>query len=170
MNIKYQEMARISKESARKLVRQVLDNTQGNVSKTAEILETSRLTVRRARDGTLKDCSRRPQHSPRRIPSHLEQLIAFEGKQTGYGAQRLSGFLFQKYGHRLCMYTVKKVLKRNQVRKKKTRTKNRRTRHLYDYEHLSPFGEFQLDTKHILDQDALPANVYNHILENKLPR
>lgn len=32
-----------------------------------------------------------------------------------------------------------------------------------------PFQEMQLDTKHILDQDALPAEVYAHIQRNHLP-
>jgi hypothetical protein len=170
VSITYHELAAVSKENARQLVRKVLDKNRGNVSATARILETSRQTVRRARDGELVDYSRRPHHSPRRISGHMEQLIAFEGKRTGYGAQRLAGFMFQKYGHRLNMYTVKKVLRRNQVRKKKVRTKNKRVRHLYDYEHLSPFREFQLDTKHILDQDALPEDVYNHIRDKNLPR
>ncbi len=170
VSITYHEMAEISKQKARELVRKVLQNTGGNVSKTAQILKISRPTVRRAREGPLEDRSRRPQHSPRRIESRFEQLIVAEGKVTGYGAQRLSGFLFQKYGHKLNMYTVKKVLRRNKVPKKKVRTKNKTVRHLYDYEHLSPFREFQLDTKHILDQNALPEEVYNHILQNKLPK
>lgn len=170
MYITYHELAGVSKQNARQLVRKVLEHNKGNVSATARILQISRQTVRRARDGELRDYSRRPRNSPRRIAVQLEQLIAFEGKRTGYGAQRLSGFMFQKYGHRLNMYTVKKVLQRNQVRKKKVRTKNKRVRHLYDYEHLSPFCEFQLDTKHILDQDALPEDVYNHIRDKNLPR
>jgi len=170
MTITYHEMRQISNEKARELVRKVLENTGGNVSKTARILGVSRKTVRRARDGTLSDYSRRPLHSPRRIESRFEDLIVFEGKRTGYGAQRLASFLFQRYGHELSMYTVKKVLKRNGVKKKKVRTKAKTLRHLYDYEHLSPFREFQLDTKHILDQKALPGDVYNHILQNKLPR
>jgi hypothetical protein len=67
------------------------------------------------------------------------------------------------------MYTVKKVLQRNQVRKKKICTKNRNRRHLYDYEHFSPLREFQLDTKHILDKKSLPAEVYEHIMRKKFP-
>jgi putative transposase len=170
MTITYHEMRQISKQKARELVRKVLENTGGDVSKTARILQISRKTVRRARDGTLSDYSRRPVKSPRRIDPRFEQLIVFEGKRTGYRAQRLSSFLFQRYGHEFSMYTVKKVLKRNSVKKKKIRTKAKTVRHLYDYEHLSPFREFQLDTKHILDQKALPEDVYNHILHNKLPK
>jgi len=77
--------------------------------------------------------------------------------------------MFLRYGHQFSLSTVKKVLIRNMVPKKKVRTKNRRVRPLYDYEHLSPFCEFQLDTKHILDQNALPEDVYKHIQQNKLP-
>ena len=170
MNITYHEMAEISKQKARELVRKVLQNTRGDVSKTARILKISRLTVRRARDGPLEDRSRRPHHSPRRLSNHFEDLIVFEAKRTGYRAQRLCGYMFLRYGHQFSLSTVKKVLIRNMVPKKKVRTKNRRVRPLYDYEHLSPFCEFQLDTKHILDQNALPEDVYKHIQQNKLPR
>ena len=31
---------------------------------------------------------------------------------------------------------------------------------LYDYEHLLPFEELQVDTKYILDQDSLPREVF----------
>ena len=169
MDIGYHELREISKEKARQIVRKVLNKNEGNVSRTAQILEICRKTVRRARDGSLSDYSRRPKKSPRRLYEHFEDLIVTEGKHTGYGAQRLSSFLFQKYGHEFSMYTVKKVLKRNKVRKKKVRTKNRNRRQLYDYEHLAPFREFQLDTKHILDKKSLPAEVYEHIVKYKLP-
>ncbi len=170
MTITYHELREISKEKAREVVRKVLKNNQGNVSKTAGILGIARKTVRRARDGTLSDYSRCPKTMPRRLDSHFEELIVAEGRITGYGAQRLSSFLFQKYGHRFSMYTLKKVLRRNKVQKKRIRTKAKTRRHLYDYEHLAPFIEFQLDTKHILDQKALPEEVYEHILKRKLPK
>jgi len=170
MNIGYHDACEVSKEKARVLVRRVLENTGGNVSKTARILGISRKTVRRAREGPLEDYSRRPKHMPRKIPSHFEELIVVEGKMTGYGAQRLTGYLFQKYGHEFSMNTVKKVLRRNQVAKKTIRTKGGTRRHLYDYEHLEPFREFQLDTKHILDKRALPTAVYEHIVTRGLPK
>ena len=90
MTITYHEMREISNEKARQLVRKVLENTGGNVSKTSRILGISRKTVRRARDGTLSDYSRRPVHCPRRIDPRFEDLIVFEGKRTGYRAQRLA--------------------------------------------------------------------------------
>ena len=170
MSISYHELRDISKQKARQIVRKVLENNEGNVSKTARILGIARKTVRRARDGSLEDQSRRPKRIPRKIEQHFEDLIAVEGRMTGYGAQRLTGYLFQKYGHELSMYTVKKVLRRNNVVKKRVRTKGGTRRHLYDYEHLEPFREFQLDTKHILDKRALPAAVYEHIQKQNLPK
>ena len=106
------------------------------MSRTACILRICRKTMRRARDGTLLDYSQRPVHCPKRIDPRFEDLIVFEGKRAGYGAQRLSSFLFKRYGHGFSTYTVKKVLKRNSVKQKKIRTKAKTVRHLYDYEHL----------------------------------
>ena len=42
-------------KAARVLAREILERNNGDVSKTAEILGVSRLTVRRARDGNLDD-------------------------------------------------------------------------------------------------------------------
>jgi DNA-binding NtrC family response regulator len=60
----YHELRDISPEKARELVRKVVANQEGDVSETARILNISRPTVRRARDGGLEDQSRRPLHSP----------------------------------------------------------------------------------------------------------
>jgi hypothetical protein len=146
MIITYHKIRNISKEKARELVRKVLEKNECCVQKTAQILGICRKTVRRARDGTLSDYSRRPKNGQKKINSHFEDLIVAEGMHTGYGAKQLTSFLFQKYGHNFSMYTVKKILKKNKVLKKRIRTKNRNSRHLYDYEHLAPFREFQLDT------------------------
>jgi len=85
----YHELVEISKQkaAAREVVRRVLRNNAGNVSETAWILGTSRKTVRRARDGTLEDYSRRPKTMPRKLDTHFEKLIVTEGKMTGYGAR-----------------------------------------------------------------------------------
>ena len=72
MAITYHETAEISNQKAQELVRKVLQNTGGDVSKAAQILEISRPTVRRASDVPLEDLSRRRHHSPRRIESRFE--------------------------------------------------------------------------------------------------
>ena len=89
--ITYHELREISPEKARELVRKVLAKQGGDVSKTARILNISRPTVRRARDGALEDKSRRPLHSPSKTASHFEELIVQEGKRTGFRYRRLPG-------------------------------------------------------------------------------
>lgn len=167
--ITYHELREIAPEKARELVRKVLAKQGGDVSKTARILNVSRPTVRRARDGTLEDRSRRPLHSPTRTASRFEALIVREAKRTGFRYRRLAGYLQRKFSVRFPEDTVKAVLRRHGVKKKTRKTANACRRPLYDYEALMPFQEMQLDTKHLLDKNALPAEVYAHIKRAQLP-
>ena len=93
----YHDLRKTSPEAARLLVRRVLEQQGGNVSKTARILGISRKTVRRAREGPLEDLSRRPKSSPKRLRADFEQLILTEAKRTGYGPMRLSKLLWREY-------------------------------------------------------------------------
>jgi len=86
-------LRKTSPEAARLLVRKVLEQNGGNVSKTARILGISRKTVRRAREGPLGDLSRRPKNSPNRLKTECEQLILTEAKRTGYGYRKLPKLL-----------------------------------------------------------------------------
>ena len=163
----YHKLRKMQPESARTLVREVLDKQNGNVKRTAEILGISRVTVRRARDGTLEDKSKRPKNIPNRTP--FEDLIVSVAKETGYRYRLLSRFIKLKYNIEISENTIKTVLRRNKVRAKRIRTYNKNRRHLYDYEHLAPFTELQMDTKHILDKKALPKDVYEYIIGHNLP-
>lgn len=164
----YHELRKTSPQAARVLVRKVLEQQKGNVSKTASILGISRKTVRRAREGPLEDLPRRPKDSPRRIRTDFEEMILSEAKRTGFGYKRLSELIKRKYSLHLSPNTIKAVLRRHRVRKK-SRKVRRGSRPLYDYEGLLPFSELQVDTKHILDQDSLPRDVYQHIKAQGLP-
>ena len=166
----YHELRKASPEKARELVRKVLEQNKGNVSKTAKILGISRNTVRRARDGPLKDLSRRPKNSPNKTNSILEELITKEAKKTGFRYRRLTKYLERKYGLSISENTIKAILKRNRVEKKKRKSASGKYRDLYDYENLTPFSHFQLDTKHLLDFSSLPKEVYNHMIKAKLPK
>ena len=77
----YHEIRKIEPSKARKLIRDVLESNNGNVSKTARILNILRHTVRRARDGPLEDMSRRPKRTPNRIDQALESLVVEEAKR-----------------------------------------------------------------------------------------
>jgi transposase len=169
MNSIYHTLRKNNPESARLLVREILKKNNYNVSKTAKILSISRQTVRRARDGTLSDLSRKPKHSPNRIKEEFENLILKEAKRTHFGYRLLSSYIYRKYGIRISENTIKAILKRNRLKPKKIKTSNGNRRRLYDYEHLRPFVYLQVDTKHILDKSALPKDVYNHILKYNLP-
>jgi len=167
--LNYHEIRVLSPEKAREALLKVLGKNGGNVSKTARILRICSKTVRRGRDGTLEDISKVPNHSPGKTECFLEGLIVKEGKCTGYRYRRLSGLMWDKYGYIVPESTVKAILRRNKVRKKKVRTANKRSRPLYDYEALEPFAEMQVDTKHVLDLNALPEAVYSHIMRYNLP-
>lgn len=168
--ITYHEIRQLSDSKAREVILEVLKRKLGNVSATARTLKIQRRTVRRARDGTRSDLSRRPHCSPKKTEPFLEGLTVREGEITGYRYRRLAGLLYDKYGLTIAEETVKAILRRNKVSRKYVRTANKRRRPLYDYEALAPFAEMQLDTKHILDLDALPPEVYAHIVRHKLPR
>jgi len=168
-DILYHELRRIEPSKARQLVRKVLKQTGGNVSKTARILGISRHTVRRAREGPLEDRSRRPHHSPRKTEHALEQFIVKVAKRTGFRYRRLSSHLYRKYGLKISENTIKAILRRNKVKPRRRKTSNGSQRSLYDYEALIPFEEFQVDTKHLLDKKSLPEEAYNHMKEHNLP-
>lgn len=168
--ISYHELRSISPKKAREVIQNVLSKHGGNVSKTARSLKICTETVRRARNGPAADGSTKPLHSPKRTESFLETLIVKEGKETGYRYRRLAKFLWCKYSYVVSEDTVRAILRRNQVKGKTIRTRNKRSRPLYDYEALEPFAELQMDTKHVLDANALPDEVYKHILKHNLPR
>ncbi|ODN30592.1 transposase [Fervidobacterium thailandense] len=167
--ISYHELRKLSPQKAREVVRKVFEANNRNVSKTAKILGIARATVRRAVYDCLEDKSRRPKHFPKKLKSEFEDIIVEEAKRTGFRYRRLSTYLQKKYGLVISENTIKSVLKRNKVPKKTRKTK-KGERSLYDYEALIPFSEFQLDTKHLLDKESLPKEVYEHMKNYRLPR
>jgi putative transposase len=166
----YHELRKASPKRARELVRKVLDKNNGNVSVSAQVLGISRNSVRRARDGNLDDVSRKPHNCPSKTPDKFEKLILLESQRTGFRYRRLSLYLQRKYSLSISENTIKAILKRNNLPRRSKRSASGQTRHLYDYEALGPFREFQLDTKHLLDKSALPQDVYEHINRRNLPK
>ena len=169
-SIIYHELRKIEPSKATKLVRAVLEKQGGNVSKTAKILGISRHTVRRARDGILEDRSRRPHRMPKKTDGFLEKLIVKEAKRKVFRYRRLTSYLKRKYSVEISENTIKAILKRHNIDKKKKKSHTGKYRTLYDYEALLPFEQFQLDTKHLLDKKSLPKEVYEHMIRYKLPQ
>jgi len=167
--ISYHDLREVSPRKAREVIRKVLGQHHGNVSVAARILGIARHTVSRARDGTLHDCSRRPHHSPGKTSDEFEALIVAEAKRTHFRYRRLRWYLERKYALVFSENTIKAILRRNQVTRRRTRSAAGTVRHLYDYEDLVPFRQLQLDTKHLLDKRALPKEVYDHMKQHGLP-
>ncbi|MCX7991978.1 MAG: IS481 family transposase, partial [Proteobacteria bacterium] len=90
------ELRKRSPALGREIIRKVLDSNNGNVSLTAKILNISRNTVRRARDGDLEDKSRRPKTSPKKISAEIEEIIIKYAKITGFRYRRLSKYIRDK--------------------------------------------------------------------------
>jgi transposase len=171
MNNIYLNLRKIkSPEFARMFIREILEKNKGNVSKTSKELNISRHTVRRARDGDLYDYSKAPKNPKKKHHNQIKEIIVFEAKNTGFGPRRLSNYLREKYSLFLSENTIKQILIKSNLKRKKVRTKNKNRRPLYDYELLLPFTEIQVDTKHILDEKSLPKEVYDHIRNKKLPK
>ena len=163
----YHKIRKFNPELAREIVREKLIKNRGNVSKTAREMGITRVTVRRARDGDLKDKSRAPKNPRRKYREYFIELVKTEAKRTNFRYRRLSKYLYQKYSIEIPESSIKYILKG--LKSKKRRSKNKNMRRLYDYEKLLPFSELQVDTKYILDQKALPESVYNHIKKYNLP-
>jgi transposase len=165
----YHEKRKINPSEARELIKNILEQNNYNVSLTAKILGISRHTVRRARDGDLNDYSRAPKKPKTKYNNKFRNLILDEAKNTKFGARRLRSFLREKYSIFVPESTIRYILEKNKIQRKKIRTYNKNRRHLYNYDALLPFTELQIDTKHILDQTSLPKDVYKHISEKNLP-
>ena len=144
-------------------------NELRNITKTAEYFGITRATVRRAIYGEENDISRKPKSSPDKTPEHLENLIVFCAKETGFKYIRLKHYILEKYGIEISENTIKKILKRNGIVRSKKKRREKTGRHLYDYEKLLPFSQMQMDTKYILNKKSLPVSAYNYAKRSGLP-
>lgn len=132
---------------------------------------TAYRAMRKRDEGNLKDSSHKPRsRHPHHLEDEKERMIIEYRKKTKLGKRRLRYFIFQKEGVNIPESTIGKVIKRNNLqRKKRKRVKRSRASPFYDMEHLFPFEELQVDLKQILDKGTLPDKVYRHLEASKLP-
>lgn len=119
MDISYREIYMLNKEAAR---RQVVNSylASGNISQVARLWHTSRNLVRKwvkrfeenGEEG-LKDESKRPHSSPRKVSNEVEQKVLEARKKTGYGRKRLAWYLAREEGIILSANTIRHILSRN---------------------------------------------------------
>jgi len=137
-------------EFARRALLYNLKCLENNVRATARVMKCSPHTVYRAMrkrdEGDLKDASHKPRsRHPHHLEDEKERMIIEYRKQTKLGKRRLRYFIFQKEDLDIPESTIGKVIKRNNLqRKKRKRVKRSRASPFYDMEHLFPFEELHL--------------------------
>ena len=163
----YRELYQYNPVFARKKVIEVYRITRKQ-SLTASIVKTNRCVVReilrryeRGGEQGLQNRSRRPQHSPRRTPLHIEGIILSERKKTGFGRDRIARNLSER-GIVVSPSTVRYVLQRYGASAKYKRSRYRKRQRFYDFEHLHPLEHFEVDLKEIYDQSTLSHEAIAH--------
>jgi len=177
MKLSYGELLRLNRTGAREKLLEEYIRQGGNISRTARVCGTSRNVVRKWAErhrehglSGLEDLSRRPHHMPRKTPDGIEELVVKERTRTNFGPQRLRRILHEKYGVELCESTIKRIIRRRGLVRKRRRSKVGKLVNVYGWEEFPPLQFFQLDLKDIADQKTLPPDIYNLIFELGLPR
>jgi hypothetical protein len=110
----------------------------------------------------LKFGSRRPKSNKRMAGADTEKTIAEKHLKLNYGFKRLYKH-FKIAGMNIETFSFSKirgVYKRLKLKGKRIRTVNGERRALYNYAEIGAFEQMQYDTKEILDQHALPKEIY----------
>jgi len=131
---------------------------------------------------SLKNKKRCPKSNKRSATLSQESLVLnlFQKRRYNYGYKRFWQTIQRKLLHKppeelkplrsITFSQIRGIYKRNKLRVKKVRTKNRSHRPLYNYPLLACFEYLHADTKEILDQKALPSEVYERLqLNPELP-
>lgn len=101
---------------------------------------------------------------PKRLRRHLKRGYGRKGNKHKRVSQ------LERSLSELSLAQIKGVYKRNNLKLDKMRTYNKEVVPLYDYRSIAAFEYMHLDTKHILDQGALPETIYqNFDLNSQLP-
>ena len=118
----------------------------------------------------LKFESRRPKTNKRTADESTEKTIVEKHLKLNYGFKRLHKH-FKRAGLDMKAFTfskIKGVYKRLELKGKRIRTQNGERRALYNYAEIGAFEQLQYDTKEILDQHALPKEIYQKFKSQKL--
>lgn len=175
MEIFYHQMCKIDKIEARKMLIKTYKELR-SIRKAAKTWGTSRNVVRKwirryKEEGEkgLKDISHKPHFSPKRVSLDIEKKVIKIRKERGYGKRRISYFLLLEEGINLSESTIRNILRRNGLRrKKKVRKIFYPAKWAYDEDR--PFRLAQVDTKDIYDKGTLGTEIWTHITRKRLPR
>jgi hypothetical protein len=126
--------------------------------------------------------SRKPKGNKRKAPKAAENELVrvFNQEKKKVGVKRMCTIISRRYQDHPAKDTtgvriltsgqMKGAYKRNNLVTKKVRSKNREVRHLYDYEKLGCFEKTHYDVKYVLDQHALPEEIYQLLSGKEIPR
>ena len=109
--------------------------------------------------------SRKPHSHPSEISPLMEYKIRILFVLSNRWYKKMRTFL-KRYcpleydNHKVTLRKIRWVYKRNNMRVKKVRTRNREYRSPYDFQNTLAFSRLYADTKHICDQHALPKEIY----------
>jgi hypothetical protein len=132
----------------------------------------------------LKNKSRRPYRHPKQATVIQEAAIVswlFYEKGLRVGPNRMKTHLKRQFSDsrdqfllsltKLTVRQIRGIYQRYRLKVKKVRSYTGAKVHIYNYQSLSCFQEAHFDTKYILDQKALPEQIYQQFLDaNWFPR
>lgn len=176
IHLEYRELRTISPRAARQAILQILTSMRGNITETARILHTTRVTVYKAlkkqREKCLDDASTAPHVTVNKTVKDTEDKVIELKKKTNYGPLRLKDELQGVHGIVLSHHTIRNIVRRNkkQVRGKRIhRMGKKSSRPFVDWYSSKAFEVVQVDLKYIIDQKALSASQITHIIRHDLP-
>ena len=107
--------------------------------------------------------SRRPHNIRWLPPNYIEKNVIREFKKHWFWYKRMFKHLTIKWiiPKYIKIYTIKGIYKRNNLLIKNVKSHNREHIPIYNYTKLSPFQNIHYDVKEILDQWALPKEIYD---------
>jgi len=120
----------------------------------------------------LKSKSRKPHKLRWTANIDIETIVCKEFSILWYGYRRMLKHLKRKgdIPDSTKEWLIKWIYKRRGFKVKRVRTKNKQRRALYNYRTISPFEYLHYDVKHILDQKALPEEIYQKFeINSELP-
>jgi len=130
---------------------------------------TVRKWLRRAREGSFEELSRAPRRSPSQTPPDREEAVASARRETGYGPHRLRDWLTSTGGPKLSVWTIRNILKRRGLLKRKSRRHACYPAH-WAWEAREPFSLVQCDVKDVYDKGTLGTERTTHLARLNLPR
>ncbi len=134
----------------------------------------SRNTVRKwlrrwQTEGSVEEQSRRPASCPTQVDPQTEQTVLDSRTKTRYGPHRLSDWLKRTKCLELSPWTIRNILKRNGLLKRRKKRATCYPAH-WAWEPGQPFTLVQADVKDVYDKGSLGTERTTHLARLSLPR